>query len=73
MHIRYPGCYGFSASGGRKVVLYKEAVDKNAKVIYEKGCEFNGDEIFDPARKAALPSLLTFVTKYKSIHVKISM
>jgi beta-glucosidase len=36
----------------------KAAVDKQTKVIYEKGCEFMGDENFDPgkAQKAALQS-----------------
>lgn len=56
-----PGDYSPKLQDGQlKSVLtgIKEAVDKNTNVIYEKGCEFNGDERFDPekARNAALRS-----------------
>jgi beta-glucosidase len=56
-----PGDYTPKLQDGQlKSVLtgIKETVDRNTKVIYEKGCEFNGDESFDPenARKAAMQS-----------------
>ncbi|MDR1381546.1 MAG: glycoside hydrolase family 3 C-terminal domain-containing protein [Tannerella sp.] len=56
-----PGDYSPKLQEGQlKSVLtgIKEAVDKSTKVIYEQGCEFNGDESFNPenARKAALQS-----------------
>ncbi|MDR0575676.1 MAG: glycoside hydrolase family 3 C-terminal domain-containing protein [Tannerella sp.] len=56
-----PGDYSPKLQDGQlKSVLtgIKEAVDKNTKVIYEKGCEFNGDESFAPekAKNAALQS-----------------
>jgi beta-glucosidase len=56
-----PGDYTPKLQDGQlKSVLtgIKEATDKNTKVIYEKGCEFNGDESFDPANavNAALQS-----------------
>ncbi|MDR2774580.1 MAG: glycoside hydrolase family 3 C-terminal domain-containing protein [Tannerella sp.] len=56
-----PGDYTPKLQEGQlKSVLtgIKQAVDKSVNVIYEKGCEFNGDESFNPgdARRAALLS-----------------
>ncbi|MDR0700144.1 MAG: glycoside hydrolase family 3 C-terminal domain-containing protein [Tannerella sp.] len=56
-----PGDYSPKLQDGQlKSVLtgIRETVDKETKVIYEKGCEFNGDESFNPenARKAAMLS-----------------